>query len=140
MDTETTIRDLLERWRQASQARDVPAIMACYASDVRAFDAIGKLQYRAREAYGEHWQACMTMCGGRMVFEIEELEIVASADLALAHYICRCGTVDDSGAEQVGWMRATVAFRKDGGRWLITHDHYSAPFDPESCKARFERD
>jgi ketosteroid isomerase-like protein len=32
-------------------------------------------------------------------------------------------------------MRGTVGYRRTGGRWLIVHEHYSVPFDPESGKA-----
>ncbi|MCC2663201.1 MAG: hypothetical protein K0S35_1123, partial [Geminicoccaceae bacterium] len=42
------------------------------------------------------------------------------------------------GKEQVGWMRATFCCRKTNGRWRIAHEHFSAPFDPESSKALFD--
>ena len=32
-------------------------------------------------------------------------------------------------------MRVTVRFRKTNGTWMIVHEHFSAPFDPESGKA-----
>ena len=35
-------------------------------------------------------------------------------------------------------MRATVCFRKTGRAWRIVHEHFSAPFDPESGKALFD--
>ncbi|WGF86227.1 YybH family protein [Marinivivus vitaminiproducens] len=136
---DTDVRALIDAWLDAVRVRDVPRIMACYAPDVRAFDAVGKLQFRGRDAYGEHWQACMTMCNGTMIFEIDELEIAADASLALVHYVCRCGAVMEDGEEKSGWMRATVACSKASGRWLITHDHFSAPFDPETCNALFDR-
>jgi ketosteroid isomerase-like protein len=31
-------------------------------------------------------------------------------------------------------MRATVGFRKSGGRWQVVHEHWSAPFDPATGK------
>ena len=33
------------------------------------------------------------------------------------------------------WFRTTLGFRRIAGRWLIVHDHGSAPFNPESGKA-----
>jgi PhnB protein len=29
-------------------------------------------------------------------------------------------------------------FRKTNGTWMIVHEHFSAPFDPESGKALFD--
>jgi ketosteroid isomerase-like protein len=31
-------------------------------------------------------------------------------------------------------MRVTFCCRKAAGRWKIAHEHFSAPFDPESGK------
>ncbi len=33
------------------------------------------------------------------------------------------------------WVRATLGCRRIDGRWLITHDHESVPFDPASGQA-----
>lgn len=35
-------------------------------------------------------------------------------------------------------MRGTVCYRKLGGQWLVTHEHFSAPFDMESGKTMFD--
>jgi hypothetical protein len=32
-------------------------------------------------------------------------------------------------------MRVTVCFRNTEGTWMIVHEHFSAPFDPQSGKA-----
>jgi ketosteroid isomerase-like protein len=33
------------------------------------------------------------------------------------------------------WMRATVCYRKLHGKWMVVHEHWSAPSDIESGKA-----
>jgi ketosteroid isomerase-like protein len=73
-----------------------------------------------------------------MLFEVHELEIEAGQDIAFGHYLSRCGTVGDDGKEQVGHMRGTFCCRRTGGGWKIAHEHFSAPFDPESGKALFD--
>jgi hypothetical protein len=35
-------------------------------------------------------------------------------------------------------MRASAGLRRRGGKWLIVHEHFSAPFDPASGKALFD--
>jgi ketosteroid isomerase-like protein len=32
-------------------------------------------------------------------------------------------------------MRVTVCYRKTNGKWLVVHEHFSAPFEMESGKA-----
>jgi uncharacterized protein (TIGR02246 family) len=131
---EHEVRELIEGWADAARAKDLARIMAFYAPDVVAFDAILALQFKGAEAYGKHWEACLAMCPGPMTFKVHELNIAARDDMAFAHYLARCGGTDASGEEKSGWMRATVCCRKAGGRWRIVHEHYSAPFDPESGK------
>jgi ketosteroid isomerase-like protein len=36
------------------------------------------------------------------------------------------------------WVRATLCFRKTNGKWVVTHQHLSAPFDPASGQASLD--
>jgi ketosteroid isomerase-like protein len=80
----------------------------------------------------------MAMCPGPMIFEVHDLDIEAGDDLAFGHYLSRCGGTGADGKEQAGWFRVTVCWRKTKGRWQVTHEHFSAPFDPESGKASLD--
>ncbi|NQD91796.1 SgcJ/EcaC family oxidoreductase [Pseudomonas sp. CrR25] len=137
-DPQNQAQALLESWAQAVQAKDVARIVSHYAADVVAYDAILQLQFKGRDAYGAHWQACMEMCAGPGVFELHQPTLLVGDDLALAHYLCRCGGTDDKGQEQSSWMRVTQGYQKRAGQWLIVHEHFSAPFDMESGKALFD--
>jgi ketosteroid isomerase-like protein len=107
--------------------------MACYTPDVRAFDAIMALQFKGADAYRQHWQACFAMMpDGEMLIEAHEVEISVAGDLAIAHFLQRCGCTDADGNTQSGWMRATVCGRRTADGWRIAHEHYSAPFAPET--------
>ena len=132
---ETEVRDVLARWFQAVSAKDVDGITAVYAPDITAYDAILELQFTGVDAYREHWRTCMAFCEGQFVFDPEALHVAAGGDVAFAHFLVRCGQVTDTGGEQLGWMRSTIGLRKVGGAWKITHEHHSAPFDPETSKA-----
>jgi uncharacterized protein (TIGR02246 family) len=134
-DDETQIRARLDDWAKAARAKDIDAVMSHYAPDVVAFDAIAALQFKGAEAYRKHWEACLTMCSGPTTFEIHHPDITARDDVAFGHYLCRCGGTGPDGKEHIGWMRATVCFRKTNGEWVIVHEHFSAPFDPQSGKA-----
>lgn len=132
---EARIRELIDEWARGVRAKDIDAILAHYASDIVAFDGIGPLQLIGKDAYRKHWEACLAMCSGPMTFEVHDLDIEAGDDLAFAHYLSRCGGTGANGKEQAGWFRATVCWRKTSGRWQVAHEHFSAPFDPDSGEA-----
>lgn len=132
---ETEIRQLIEHWIQAVRDRDVERIVAPYADDIVAFDAIKTLQFKGKAVYRDHWEICMGFCTGPMVFEVAELTVQATDELALAHWLNRCGPADDE--SQCGFMRVSVGYRRMGGQWKVIHEHWSAPFDMESGTALF---
>lgn len=133
-DETVRIRGLIADWAEAARAGDLDGIMAAYAPDLVAFDAIAQLQFKGAEAYRKHWQACLEQCAG-MIFEVHHLDLEAAGGVAFGHYLVRCGGTGPGGEEQVGWMRGTVCCRRTGGRWQIAHEHFSVPFDMASGKA-----
>lgn len=135
---EAEIRAFLKSWEKDVQSRDVKKIMSHYADDVVAFDAIGSLRFKGAKAYGAHWEKCMTMCPGPMIFEVHELQITASDDVAFGHFLTHCGGTDQNGEQHASWMRATSCLRRENGQWSIAHEHFSAPFEMESGKAQFD--
>jgi uncharacterized protein (TIGR02246 family) len=135
LSAEAEIRALIGEWADAARSFDIDRVMAAYAPDVLAFDAIAQLQFKGAKAYREHWQACAAMCPGPMVFEVHDLAVEAGEQIAFGHYLVRCGAIGDDGKEDAGYMRATICCRRVGGGWKIAHEHFSAPFDPASSQA-----
>ncbi len=134
-EDEAQIRGLIDDWVEAARAKDTDAIFSHYAPDIVAFDGIGELQFKGRDAYRKHWNACMSMCTGPMIFEVHDLVIEARENLAFGHFLSRCGELGAEGEERAGWFRVTVCWRKTNGRWKVAHEHFSAPFDPQTGKA-----
>lgn len=132
------IKAVLESWQQSVVDEDLEKIMSHYSENVVSFDAVKVLHIVGKANYAEHWKYCMQLCGGGIIFEIHQLSIQHSGDLAFCHYLSRCGSVQDFGNENVGWMRATVCLRQEKNEWKIVHEHFSSPFDPESGKAIFD--
>lgn len=131
---EQEIHAVLDRWTHAVCSRDLDGVMACYAADVRAFDAIARLQFQGVQSYRKHYEYCLGFMDGEMLFEIHEPAIVVRDDIAFSHFLAYCGCTDENGTEQVGWSRGTVCLQKTDGEWRIVHEHYSMPFDPETMK------
>jgi ketosteroid isomerase-like protein len=105
--------------------------MSHYAPDIVSFDAVSQLQLTGADAYKKHWEACRSMCPGSMVFEIQDLNITAGDDVAFCHCLNQCGGTGEDGEEKASWMRMTACYRKINGKWMVAHEHFSAPFDME---------
>ncbi len=135
---EAEIRALVDNWLRAARAQDIDGIVSHYAPDILAFDAIAQLQFKGKEAYRKHWESCLSMCPGPMIFEIHDLKIAAADDVAFSHCLNWCGGTAENGEEKASWMRMTAGYRKTNGKWRVVHEHFSSPFDMESGKALFD--
>lgn len=132
LSAEAAVLEQLESWAAAVRDQDIDAIVAHYAPDIVAFDAVTKLQFRGVEAYRHHWQACLALRPGPMVFELHEVVIHADGQVAFCHALHRCGGTSDKGDAEVGWLRMTSGYRRLEGQWKVVHEHFSAPFAMES--------
>ncbi|MGC5701341.1 SgcJ/EcaC family oxidoreductase [Pseudomonas sp. NFXW11] len=135
---EAQIRSLIEHWQQAVIARDIERIVSFYADDIRSFDAVGALQFCGKAAYRAHWEACMQVCPGGGIFEFHQLQVLAAEELALAHWLARCGGTDAEGVTKACWMRVSVGYQRREGQWQVVHEHWSAPFDMLTGTALFD--
>lgn len=135
---EKAIRTLIDRWVEQSCKGDLDELMTCYAPDVEAFDAILAFRFKGREAYRKHWEVCLGYMQGEMKFTIHDMAVNVDGDVAFCHYLAVCSCTMSDGKEESGWVRATICLRRIDGRWLIVHEHFSVPFDPESHKVLSE--
>ncbi len=130
---ESEIRLMIVELQDAICARDLDAIMAFYADDAVSFDLKPPMQLKGKAAIRAMWAECLPCFpkGGR----IERRDIVAgsSGDMAYAHWHFQLiGMTPDP--KSVMWLRATSVIRRADDRWLVVHDHVSAPFDPMTAK------
>ena len=140
LTTESAIKELYETWLAAVRKQSIDDVVACYTDDIVAYDAVLALQFEGKDAYRKHWQTCMEFCPARdktPVFELRDLNVRSSGDLAYAHGLVQCG-FRDGDKLQASWMRMTSGLRREGEQWRIAHEHFSAPFDMPSGKALFD--
>ena len=136
-NNEAEIRQLLDRWAKAFRARDVTGIMSVYApgDSVVAYDIVPPLQYVGYDAYRKDYEEFLAQYDGPIDLEFRELRVVAGDDVAFIHSLERISGTLKNGQKSEMWIRATSGLRKISGRWLIVHDHISAPVDFETGKA-----
>jgi uncharacterized protein (TIGR02246 family) len=122
------IRQLIDHCADSLRSKDVNGVMSHYAPDIVAFDLAPPLQYRGTRTYRNNLEAWFPTFRGPIGYEIRDLSIAVSDDIAFCHSFNRItGTRSDDEKTDV-WVRATVCCRKIDGTWKIVHEHQSVPF------------
>ena len=133
---EAAIRQHIDKLVEAVRAGDLEGLKPIYAPDIVSFDVAGPLQRTGAEGKLENWVAAFTMFQPPLGYEVRDLAITLSGDVAFAHGFARLSGTSKSGNTVGGfWVRATLCFQKIDGNWLVTHDHASVPLDVETGRA-----
>ena len=128
MSDESEIRALIERWADAVHAGDMGEVLADHADDIVMFDVPPPEDgVRGIEAYRETWPPFFEWQRRGAAFEIVSLEVTAGANVAFAWALLRCGTDEELEKDPDNRLRLTVGLRREGGRWVVTHEHHSFP-------------
>ncbi|HSU13052.1 YybH family protein [Longimicrobium sp.] len=128
---ESGIRAAIERRVAAVRAKDVDAAMTNVADDVLTFDVVNALQLAGAQATRQRAAEWFSSFSGPIGFEMRDLAIVAGGDVAFSHSLNRYSGTVTAGALDM-WVRVTTGWRRIGGRWMITHEHNSAPFSTDT--------
>src|SRR5438309_3494704 len=124
---EAQIRERVESWTKALRTKDLDGLMSHYVDDILVFDIAPPLKYAGANAYRKNWADWFPTFRGPVGYEIRDLSITTSGDVAFCHSFNRITGMRTSGEESDVWMRATVCFRKIDGQWMIAHEHLSVP-------------
>jgi ketosteroid isomerase-like protein len=117
------IRKLVEDWAQAIRDGNMDGILKDHSNDVLMFDVPVPLQNAGLEAYKKTWDIFFQYNeGGEGSFELVDLKTTASDTVAFCHALLRIGSPDPE-------CRLTIGLQKIAGKWIIVHEHHSAPFN-----------
>lgn len=126
MADEKEIRALVERWASAVHGGDMAGVLADHAEDIVMFDVPPPEDgVRGLAAYRETWPPFFRWQAEGASFEIVELDVTAGGDVAYAWALLRCGTPEEFAAEPDRRLRLTLGLRREGGRWVVAHEHHS---------------
>jgi uncharacterized protein (TIGR02246 family) len=135
---EIQIRALIDDRVKAVRAKDVDVLVSNYAPGVLSFDVVNPLQSTGSDAIRKRLEQWFSSFDGPIGFEIRGLSIAAGDDVAFCHGLSGVtGTRTDGGKINM-WYRTTICYRRIDGKWMITHEHDSVPFDVESGKASLD--
>jgi ketosteroid isomerase-like protein len=132
------IRELIKHRVDAASVKDVKGAVACVASNVLLFDVVNPLQYSGLETLRQRAEQWFASFDGRIGFEMRDLNIVTGGDVAFSHSLNQVRAKTIHGQTLEMWWRSTVCYRKIDGKWMVTHEHNSVPFDPGTGKASLD--
>jgi ketosteroid isomerase-like protein len=134
-DNEKEIRALIESRVKAIRARNVNVSMENIGQDIVSFDVLGSLQYAGADAVRKRATEWFSGFRSPVGFEIQDLSIVVGEDIAFSHSLNHVNAMKIDGSEINMWWRSTACYRKTAGKWVVTHEHNSVPFDAASGRA-----
>lgn len=126
---ESEIQSLVNEWAHAVKSKDFDKIMSHYAENVTAFDVPPPLQINGAASVRTNMINWLRRFEGPAQVHFKNTNIVASDDVAFLHTLT---SVTPEGEDHRSWVRVTVCYQKIDGRWLVTHEHASLPFDGET--------
>lgn len=135
---EAQIRALIEDRTKAVQAKDSAGATSRNAPDILAFDVVNPLQCIGSDTSRERAAEWFSSFQGPIGHEIRALDITAGEDVAFSHGLCHVDATTTGGMKVDMWWRTTICFCKINGKWMVTHEHNSVPFDVKSGKASLD--
>ncbi len=129
---ESEVREVLRDWEAGTAARDLDELMTPIASGVVSYEQVEPLQYVGRDAVREVCARGLSV-PGKVTLAFPEQTVLVKDDLAVAWGLDHVN-VDPDGGDS--WSRGTRVFRRQGGRWVMVHQHLSIPYDPETGEAK----
>lgn len=126
-DDQTAIRALFGDRTNALFGKVADMAVKDLAPDVVSYDLDPPLQHvghnkAALQRWFDTWD-------GPIGWAMGDLSVEIGGDVAFAHGLGHMtGTKSDGYAVDL-WVRCTVGLRRVGGRWTVTHQHTSVPFE-----------
>lgn len=123
---EAAIRKAIHDVVTAIRAKDVETVIRHYDPTIVSFDLAPPLKVVGVDREG--LEAWFKTWDGPIDYEVDDLHVAVSGDLAFAHSFIRIAGKKVDGGRSSVWARSTICLRKSGGRWLTVHVHNSVPF------------
>ncbi|THF86215.1 SgcJ/EcaC family oxidoreductase [Deinococcus sp. KSM4-11] len=139
--TPDTPVQILDAYATAVYARDVDALLALYHPDVTVYDMWESWLYDGRDAWRGMVEGWFGSLGdGRVEVTFDNVRSTATPELALVHAFVTY-TGQSASGERLRAMnnRVSMTLVPEGDRWLIQHEHSSAPAQFETGKVSLQR-
>lgn len=135
---EAQICALIDDRAKAVSDKNVNGAISGMAPDILSFDVVNPLQQMGSDASKKRAEDWFSSFEGPIGYEIRDLSITAGDNVAFSHGLSHVSATRTDGGQLDMWWRTTVGFRKIDGKWMITHEHNSVPFDVGTGKASLD--
>ena len=128
----------MDNWVEAVRAKDSKLLASGIAArrhPVRPDRTAAISGIRCAPTAREQW---FSSFHGPIDYEVRDLHIATSEGVAFCHSLNHVHGTNTDGKIVDMWWRATVCFEKTNGKWTVTHEHNSVPFDMKSGKASMD--
>lgn len=129
---EQSIRDLVQARADAVRVKDLDAIAETLADDVESFNVLPPHRIIGRGAVLEGTRGWFDGYPGTIGYEVHDLQASADEEVGFCAYLYRVTGTLAGGDDVDMWVRATLGCERRDGRWVVTHDHGSVPWDPQT--------
>jgi ketosteroid isomerase-like protein len=126
---EAAIRQVLNRWAEATREGRQDDVLAHHQDDLVIFDVLSPLRYTSAAQYRASWESWQPDARGAVLFALQDLAVEAGADVGYAFGLLHCGGTLPDGQMFSDTVRITFGLRKRDGRWKVAHQHVSRPID-----------
>jgi ketosteroid isomerase-like protein len=136
MNDESAIRVSIEARARAIRARDVDALVAFYAPDVKTFDLVTPLASDGIEALRCRVTEWFSSFTSPIEYRVRKIELFVAGDVAFEHHLVHVEGWNKLGRHIRMWFRESVGYKKMDGVWRVVHQHSSVPMDMETGMAQ----
>ena len=135
VSTQSEVRALLDSQAEAIRMKDIDRLMSLYSPDITYFDVVPPLRFVGAAALRGRLVEWFDAYDGAIDLEIRDVNVVATADFAVAYMLTRAKGTLKNGRKVGSWVRATTCCRRWNHGWLVAHEHVSLPVDVRSGSA-----
>lgn len=132
---EQELRELVQERVDAVLAKDPAPLAERQHPEIVTFDVLPPLHSRGSAAVREKTQAWFDAYASDIGYEVSDLHVTADGDVGFCSFLYHVSGTLLAGGDVDMWVRATLCCLRTDGRWLITHDHESVPFDASTGQA-----
>src|SRR5262245_114399 len=108
--TETLIRQRVNDLVKALCAKDIEQVASAFAADLVSFDIAPPLRYFGADSKRRAWQEAFAAFRGPIAYEVHDLNVTTSGELAVAFSLNHITVTLASGHIDM-WLRWTACFR-----------------------------
>ena len=126
MTSQKEIETIIRSWVEAVQNRDILGILANHSDNIVMYDVPAPFKSVGIEEYKKTWEQSFFNGTESGVYEIIELAIESSDEVAFCFGILKCSWNNKGRFEDLKF-RLTIGLRKINGVWAILHEHHSVP-------------